>query len=87
MIRPTVEYVQDGNKTIKLYSYVVTLCEIGGSAVHVIRMDGYKSKYDAQFRADLEANCPSDQWRIKNILKLYDEDFEEKEENKWHSKI
>ncbi len=64
-------------KTVKTFSYVVTLTRIGGDEVQAVRMDGYESKYDRAFREDLESNWPPTQWKCKNVLKLYDSDFME----------
>ena len=61
-------------KTTKTFSYVVLLCEKGGSEVKAVRLDGYTSKYDLNFQDDLKGNYPD--WNIKGIWKLYDEDFD-----------
>lgn len=75
----TLETVSKPNgcmKTIKKFSYVVTLCRKGSDEVKAVRMDGYTSKYDPDFRADLAGNWPESKWFVKSILKLYDTDFE-----------
>lgn len=68
MRRPTVSIETDGRKTIKLYSYVALLTEKDGSEVKAVRFDGYERK------TDVMNDCPDD-WNIKGIYKLYDEDF------------
>ena len=57
-------------KTVKTFSYVVLLCEKGGSEVKAVRLDGYTSKYD------IKASEMFPDWNIKGIWKLYDEDFD-----------
>lgn len=63
--------IRDG-KTVKTFSYVAVMCEINGSEVKAIRIDGYERKMDVS--SYLFNNM--DGWRIKGIYKLYDEDFE-----------
>lgn len=60
-------------KTVKKYSYVATLTEIGGYNVVAVRFDGYERKTDVY--QEIRAQFP--EWRIKNVLRLYDEDFKE----------
>ena len=60
-------------RTIRKYSYVVTLCEIDGDDVAAIRMDYYQNKEEVS-RAVREKFKG---WKIKAINKLYDEDFRE----------
>lgn len=74
--RSTVQFCHIGQKTIKTFSYVVTLCRKGSDEVKAVRLDGYKSKYDRDFKEDLEGNFPESQWTVKSILKLHDSDFE-----------
>ena len=77
MTRPCVSYEVINGRTTKLYSYVVTLCKKGSDEVKAVRFDGYTSKYDGMFKADLAGNYSG--WTVKSILKLYDEDFKEGE--------
>lgn len=71
-----IQFSPSGNqKTVKLYSYVFTLCERGGSEVTAIRVDGYKNKEEAG--EDIRAKFP--EWNIKTISKLYEDDFKEGE--------
>ena len=60
-------------RTIRKYSYVVTLCEIDDDDVAAIRMDSYPHKEEVS-RAVKEKFKG---WKIKTINKLYDEDFQE----------
>ena len=60
-------------KTIKKNSYVVTLCEKGGSDVKAVRMEYFQNKMDAHVKA--EELYPK--WNVKGISKLYEEDFDE----------
>lgn len=66
---PTIQIETDGRKHIKLYSYAVLLTEKNGGEVKAIRFDGYQNK------ADVRNDCPDD-WNIKTICRLYEEDFE-----------
>ena len=59
-------------RTTKKYSYVFTLCKKDGSEVLAVRKDYYARGLDA--RREVLEEYPD--WNIKNILKLYDSDFE-----------
>ena len=69
---PTTQFRMEGNRTVKLYSYVVVLCKKGGDDVHAVRFDGYERKTD--LFPVIEEKYPM--WKVKAIHKLYDEDFE-----------
>ncbi len=58
-------------RTIKEYSYVVTLCRIGGDEVAAVRMEYFGSKTDVHNA--IARQFPG--WKIKTINRLYDEDF------------
>lgn len=79
MTRPTETFTRElkpnGNygKTVKKHSYIVALCERGGASVQAIRVEYYTSFMEA--RKDVERQFPT--WKIKNINRLYDSDFEE----------
>ena len=60
-------------KTVKLYSYVVTLTKINDDEVMAIRYDSFANKSDVWL--EVVNDWPG--WKIKNILKLYDDDFKE----------
>lgn len=60
---------------IKKYSYVATLCRIGGDDVMAVRMEYYQNKADV--RKDLDKQYPG--WKVKDILKLYEDDFVEEQ--------
>lgn len=62
-------------RMIKKASYVVTLCRIGGDDVMAVRMEYYQNKADV--RKDLDKQYPG--WRVKDILKLYEDDFAEEQ--------
>lgn len=72
MTRPTQTTRYEGNRRIKCFSYVVTLCEIGGDQVKAVRIDDHSSKFDLY--KVVEKDYPG--WKLKNILRLYKEDFE-----------
>ena len=78
MPRPTVLYERKMKENghlgpiTKTYSYVVTLCEIGGSEVRAIRVDGAERKADVS--ALTKKMYPD--WKVKTVNRLYDEDFE-----------
>ena len=72
MRTPTTSFLKDGNKTIKLNSYVVTLCKQDGSEVMAVRMEYYQNKVDVH-HACLD-QYP--EWNVKTIGRLYDEDFD-----------
>ncbi len=81
MITPTAGTVikeEAGRKRrIVVRSYVVVLCEIGGSAVKAIRLDKQSSIDEA--RRTALADYPG--WRWKGIFPLTDRDFEKGESN------
>lgn len=60
-------------KTVKLYSYVVTLTKIDSDEVMAERYDSFANKSDVW--NEVVNDYPD--WKIKNILKLYDDDFRE----------
>lgn len=72
MRTPTTSFLKDGNKTIKLNSYVVTLCKQDGSEVMAVRMEYFQNKTDVH-HACLD-QYP--EWNVKTIGRLYDEDFD-----------
>lgn len=72
----TTQFKVEGGKTIKTYSYVVTLCRKGTDEVKAVRLDGFTSKYDQDFREALAADYPETEWTTKSVLKLYESDFE-----------
>ncbi len=74
-MKPTTQIVHEGGKKVTTYSYVVTLCQKGTGDVSAVRMDGYTSKYEKKFSEDLQGLAPSNRYTVKNILRLYDEDF------------
>lgn len=79
MKKPTeqlrAEVKRNGNfgRTVKYYSYVVTLCEIDGERVQAVRIEYFMNKFEA--RKYIDANFPG--WKVKTINRLYDEDFNE----------
>lgn len=72
MITPTTSFIKDGNRTVKLNSYVVTLCRKDGAEVMAIRSEYFQNKTDVHL-ACLE-QYPD--WNVKTISRLYDEDFQ-----------
>ena len=66
----------NGNmKTEKLYSYAVLLTAPGPEhVVHAVRMDGYLNKFDVLKDLPKVVSGP---YKVKNILKLYESDFQE----------
>lgn len=72
-MKPTTQIKREGNRRFKTFSYVVTLCQIGGDDVKAVRLDGHTSKFDLD--DEVAKNYPG--WKIKSILKLYKSDFEE----------
>ena len=60
-------------RTIKKYSYVVTMCKKGEAEVMAVRMDYFQNKLDAH--KAIEEQYPG--WRVKTISKLYEEDFDD----------
>jgi hypothetical protein len=81
MITPTAGTVikeESGRKRrIVVRSYVVVLCEVGGSGVKAVRLDRQASMDDAR-RTALQDNVG---WRWKGIFPLTDRDFEKGESN------
>lgn len=76
MITPTAGTVikeEAGRKRrIVVRSYVVVLCEVGGSGVKAVRLDKQASMDDAR-RTALQDNSG---WRFKGLFALTDKDFE-----------
>ena len=70
---PTVTYDTDGRKKIALYSYVVTMTEKNGSRVQALRFDGWPTKLEVTKHV-MDA---FQDWKVKCVHKLYEEDFEE----------
>lgn len=60
-------------RTIKRYSYVVTMCKKGEAEVMAVRMDYFQNKLDVH--KAIEEQYPG--WKIKTISKLYEEDFDD----------
>lgn len=60
-------------RTIKRYSYVVTMCKKGEAEVMAVRMDYFQNKLDAH--KAIEEQYPG--WKVKTISKLYEEDFDD----------
>ena len=52
--KPTTQFIVRNGKTVKAFSYVVTLCHKGTDEVKAIRLDGFTSKYDRNFSEALE---------------------------------
>lgn len=79
MITPTAGTIMKEENGIKrrvvVRSYVVVLCEIGGSGVKAIRLDKQSTWQEAR-RTALQDN-PG--WRWKGIFPLTDRDFEKGE--------
>lgn len=79
MTKPTESFFREVKpnglfgRTIRKYSYVVTLCEIDGDDVAAVRMEYFQNKEEVS-RAVKEKFKG---WKIKTINKLYDEDFQE----------
>ena len=71
----TVDEKDGFHKRIPVRSYVVVLCEIGGSRVKAVRLDKQKSMEEA--RQTAVADNP--QWRWKGTFPLMDRDFQEGE--------
>ena len=59
-------------KSVRRYSYVVTLCEKDGHKVKAVRTEFFQNKIDVH--KAIEKLYPD--WNIKNINRLYDEDFD-----------
>ena len=77
-MRPTeqtgISYSARGKaQRAKIYSFVATLCEIGGDEVKAIRYDGCKTWVDAFAQA--VDDMPG--WKVKSVERLFDDDFEE----------
>ena len=79
MKRPTEQFYRElkdnglYGRTIKLNSYVVTLCQKGGDQVKAVRMEYFQNKTDV-YKA-LAEQYPG--WRMKAINRLYEEDFDD----------
>lgn len=79
MKRATVKFTRESTpnggrgKLIARHSYVVTMCEIGGSEVKAVRMEYYQNKTDVYQAVDEQ--YPG--WKIKGVNRLYDADFDE----------
>lgn len=76
--RPTIGYRlttgKDGRPVrTRVNSYVVLLTEIGGDSVAAIRYDNYTNKHELM--KYVWEQLPD--WKIKTVLKLYDDDFQE----------
>lgn len=75
----TIVKEESGRKRrIVVRSYVVVLCEVGGSGVKAVRLDRQASMDDAR-RTALQDN-PG--WRWKGIFPLTDRDFERGKDEK-----
>ena len=69
----TIVKEESGRKRrIVVRSYVVVLCEVGGSGVKAVRLDKQASMDDA--RRTALADNPG--WRFKGLFALTDRDFE-----------
>ena len=66
---------QGFHKRIPVRSYVIVLCEVGGSRVKAVRLDEQMS-WD-QARQTAVTDNPG--WRFKGIMPLTDRDFQEGE--------
>ena len=58
-------------KKATFYSYVATLCRKDGDEVMAVRFDGYANRVDLYpvIRSEYQ------DWNLKGVLKLYDDDF------------
>ena len=75
----TIVKEESGRKRrIVVRSYVVVLCEVGGSAVKAIRLDKQSSMDEA--RKTALADNPG--WRFKGLFALTDMDFERGKDEK-----
>ena len=81
MITPTAGTMikeESGRKRrIVVRSYVVVLCEIGGSGVKAVRLD----QQDTMQTAKQTALIDNPGWRFKGLFALTDRDFEKGESN------
>ena len=59
--------------SIKTFSYVGILCRKGGDEVKAVRLDNFERMTDA--RKAFWEKFPD--WNVKEVRKLYDEDFAE----------
>lgn len=76
--RPTIGYRlttgKDGRPVrTRVNSYVVVMTEIGGDRVLAIRYDEYLNKEEVM--KYVWEQLPG--WKIKTVLKLFDDDFQE----------
>ena len=82
MITPTAGTVikeEAGRKRrIVVRSYVVVLCEIGGSGVKAVRLD----QQDTMQTAKQTALIDNPGWRFKGLFALTDRDFERGKDEK-----
>ncbi len=82
MITPTVGTMikeEAGRKRrIVVRSYVVVLCEIGGSGVKAVRLD----QQDTMQTAKQTALIDNPGWRFKGLFALTDRDFERGKDEK-----
>ena len=78
MKKPTDQHIDITNavtgrkKTVVFHSYVAILCEKDGENVTAVRVDGQSNKEDVIRYLGLTY---TEQWNIKDIYRLYDEDF------------
>lgn len=61
---------------VRTHSYVITLTERGGSDVKAVRLNGFASQYDRDFRDEVAKIC-GEQWSVKGVQRLYEDDFDE----------
>lgn len=61
-------------RTVKLYSYIVVLCEKEGCEVKAVRYDWYERKQDVMTKAT--EDYP--RWNLKGVYRLYEQDFDSK---------
>lgn len=60
-------------KTVRKYSYVVTLCKVDSYEVCAVRIEYYANKEEVH--KAIKDQYPG--WKVKTISRLYDEDFME----------
>ena len=65
------------HRRVRTWSYVIVLCEAGGSRVKAVRLDGQTSMGAAKMTA-LKDNQG---WRFKGLFSLSERDFEGGEKN------
>jgi len=73
----TIQTPSGHYKTERCYSYVALLCEKGGKLTDGVRVDYCKNKAEAAEKVKFDYG---EDWNIKGIWRLYDEDFEDKPE-------